>query len=393
MGGDPEREDYVSRAGSAQWLDADGTWHSSPCPWDTENHSDDGEAGDGDNGYDDEIGDQASEWPEDAAADETNEAEWPEATEAAEWPQATEADDAVWVTTEADDAEWPEGTEVADDAEWEATEAYDDAEWPEATEAADEAEWSAEATEAAGADQAAILDEQAQWPGATEAAEEQAFDEHAERPGATDQVANEKAFDEHAEWPGATEAADVKAIDEHAEWPGAAEAADEKAFDEHAEWAEAAEAADETAFDEPAEGAEEAEAAEEKAFDEHAESKAEAAATEAAEKVDEWGGASDDQGEWPDEKANDGHDTWPTWPKVAITNVTADYPSQSDKDRLDMFWAKYKTNKELHRLSEKPNFVHRAPQPELLIIHRSLPPATRVLRIRMCYRRPSRTLG
>ena len=51
------------------------------------------------------------------------------------------------------------------------------------------------------------------------------------------------------------------------------------------------------------------------------------------------------------EATNGAHDagsaTWPSWPKVPIMNVTQDYPSQMDKDRLDIFWSKYKTKKEL----------------------------------------------
>ena len=86
--------------------------------------------------------------------------------------------------------------------------------------------------------------------------------------------------------------------------------------------------------------------------------------------------AGDEQAneEWP-EAADGAHDAgsamWPTWPKAAIMNVTPDYPSQTDKDRLDIFWSKYKTKKkelvqsDMYISCSQPNIVNRPTHPPL----------------------------
>ena len=37
-------------------------------------------------------------------------------------------------------------------------------------------------------------------------------------------------------------------------------------------------------------------------------------------------------------------ESYPTWPRAPITNVTQEYPTTADRERLDVWWSKYKTN-------------------------------------------------
>ena len=138
---------------------------------------------------------------------------------------------------------------------------------------------------------------------------------------------------EQTEWPEAT----TEALDEQAEWPGmTTEAADEATDEQAAEWPEgAAEAADEQA-EWPSEGPMVTEAVDEAADDEAPWAEVVAEAADEQAKTEATNGAHDA-----------GSATWPSWPKVPIMNVTQDYPSQMDKDRLDIFWSKYKTKQEL----------------------------------------------
>ncbi|CAE7466554.1 NEFH [Symbiodinium sp. CCMP2592] len=61
--------------------------------------------------------------------------------------------------------------------------------------------------------------------------------------------------------------------------------------------------------------------------------------------------AADDEGpnheeQWKaaDEQGPNPTDMYPTWPRAPITNVTQEYPTKADRERLDVWWSKYKTN-------------------------------------------------
>ncbi|OLP91089.1 hypothetical protein AK812_SmicGene27264 [Symbiodinium microadriaticum] len=336
-----EAEDYVSRASSAQWLDADGIWHKSPCPWDEEDH-DDGDQEEVAN----EASDEDAEWPEASQQWPDEEAEWPQETEAteaeanwAEWPeddeQAVWPEQIVWFPKGSDDQEWPEDDEQAvwpEQIDW-FPEGSDDQEWPEDEQtvspeqivisgSSDDQEWPEE-------------DEQAWFPEGS--SDDQQWPEDDKQAVSPEQIVWFPEGSDDQEWP--------EEDNEQTEWYEAADGeaisvpdSDEQAGamdDGQAGWQEGIDEEQIVWFPET----EETEWPAEEAIPEEPEV---------------WFPAGDDEQEaadHDDQEPDEDHQEWPAKDPPAEGHGAADWPIwpttgpsvEMDEERLKTFWAKYKT--------------------------------------------------
>ncbi|CAE7171134.1 unnamed protein product [Symbiodinium microadriaticum] len=281
-----------SRCGSCHWLDGDGQWRVGDVP--------------------------PSEWcseaeaaEDDAAADEGHEEE--------QWPADGDEDpgqangDAGWPADEVNDDyyEFYEGPLNADDEDRKffAEQWNDDHEGPD-----DEEQWKEAADEGPECEEEQwkeAADEGPQW-------EEEQWKEAADEGPECEQW--KEAADEGPECKQWEEAADEGPQWEEEQWK---EAADEGPACEEEQWEEAA--------DEGPDHEQWKEAADE------------------GPKEEQWKEAADDEGPDHEEeqwKAADGEgpnraDIY-TWPRASCEDVTEQYPSQAERNRLDKWWSRYK---------------------------------------------------